>query len=437
MKPLCDSFPCGTPLARSLCRRGKNSHIAHFFGGLMVGMLVVALAGCGGNTPAETTSASPTAEQAVQSGSGDPDPAENGEEEVSAREMSDATTTPVPATATTAATSTPEPTPTATLTSTVTPTPAPQLRQLTTGGCCTQPFWGPESQQVLYIDAPPPDGPVGIWGVDTTQAQAEPQLVTERIGFYTDDFEYIVEITEETTTIERLSDGERWTVPAGGNLVSFSPNRERIAWNESDEDVPWEDRIVQVWVANFDGSDARQVATQRRGGFDGWLTDDTFLLTGRESFQSEEEVTVAYSLTDGSSMELLREERVRGSSLSPNREWLAYYIAQNEDASKNGIWMVRTDGSDRRKLPDEYFGAYKWRPTDGTGSRLLFVPFDPDAEYHELWQYDVETEQARQLTDSETTPFKIANGDWTVSPDGQYVAFVEAADDNIWVLELP
>lgn len=384
--------------------------------------LVFALVGCGGNTPADATNALPTAGQAAQFGSGDPDPAESTGGEVSAREVSNETATP-------------EPAPTATAPPTVAPTPAPQLRQLTTDGCCTQPFWGPESQRVFYIDAPPPDGAIGIWGIDATQVQPEPQLLTERIGFYTDDFEYIVEIAEETTTIERLTDGERWTVPAAGNRIYLSPNRKRIAWNESDEDVPWEDRIVDVWVANFDGSDARLVTSQRRGGFNGWVTDDTFLLSGRESPESEVDITVVHSLADGSSVELIREERVRGSSLSPNSEWLTYYIAQNRDEAKNGIWMVRTDGTDRRKLPDEYFGAYKWRPTE-TGSRLLFVPFDADAQYHELWQYNVETAEAHQLTDAETTPFKIANGDWTVSPDGQYVAFVEATDDNIWVLEL-
>ena len=43
----------------------------------------------------------------------------------------------------------------------------------------------------------------------------------------------------------------------------------------------------------------------------------------------------------------------------------------------------------------------------------------------------------RELTTPESTPFKIANGDWRVSPDGRYVAFVESSDRNIWALELP
>jgi Tol biopolymer transport system component len=42
----------------------------------------------------------------------------------------------------------------------------------------------------------------------------------------------------------------------------------------------------------------------------------------------------------------------------------------------------------------------------------------------------------RQLTDPAVTPFKIANGDWRISPDGRYMAFVESSDKNIWVIEL-
>jgi Tol biopolymer transport system component len=38
--------------------------------------------------------------------------------------------------------------------------------------------------------------------------------------------------------------------------------------------------------------------------------------------------------------------------------------------------------------------------------------------------------------DPDVTPFKIANGDWAVSPDGRHVTFVENRDRNIWLLTL-
>ncbi|UCC86933.1 MAG: hypothetical protein JSV81_19090, partial [Anaerolineales bacterium] len=110
----------------------------------------------------------------------------------------------------------PEPTPTQSPTPTMvptatptpipspTPTPTPALRQLTQGNCCTQPFWSPDSQKVLFIDKPRPDLPVGIWAISATEADPTPELVTERITTYTADLSFRIEQSQDTTTIERL-----------------------------------------------------------------------------------------------------------------------------------------------------------------------------------------------------------------------------------------
>ena len=338
-------------------------------------------------------------------------------------------------------TATPTPRPSPTLTPSPTPTPAPALRRLTTGGCCTQPFWSPDSRQVLFIDQPAPDAPLGIWGVDTTRPEATPELFTERIAFYTADMAFLVEPIQGTTVIERLADPEaeiesaRWTVPNGGRSVSISPGRTRIAWQVSDDNLPFERRTTQLWVANLDldGSDAELVATLPRGGLSGWVSDDVLLLSGRESLESRETVVYTLSLVDGTSVELARAERPRGTLLSPNGRWLAYYVTLSDEPAENGLWLVRTDGSERRELGKERFGAYQWRDA----RRLLIIPFDPQATFHELWELDAETGEIRRLTDPNVTPFKISNGDWRASPDGRQVAFVESQDRNIWVLTLP
>lgn len=306
------------------------------------------------------------------------------------------------------------------------------LRQLTQGGCCTQPFWSPDGREVLFIDDPPGDLPLGIWGVDVAQPGSSPELAFERIGYYAADFEYLIEPLGDTTIIERLSDGERWSVPAGGRSVSFSPGRDKIAWSVSN-DAPFERRVSQVWVAQADGSNAQRVAEVMRGGLHSWVSDDTLLLSGHDSFDSREQSYFTLSLSTGETRELVREERLRGEVLSPDRMWLAYFITFSDDAERNGVWLMRLDGSERRKLDASLFGAYQWRDAE----RLIFVPFNPGAMYHEFWEYNVATESVRQLTDSDAAPLKIANGDWEVSPDGRYVAFVESRDDNIWLLELP
>ena len=291
---------------------------------------------------------------------------------------------------------------------------------------------------MLFIDKPAPDAPVGIWGVDVAQPAPTPELVTERIGFYTADMTFLVELSEDTTVIERLADpltgtgSARWSVPADGRLISISPGRTRIAWQVSDEDLPFERRVTEVWVANLDGSDAQAVATLPRGGFGGWISDDVLLLSGRESLESQEHILYAFSLTSSRTTDLVRAERLRGGLLSPDGAWLAYYVALDEDPAQNGLWLVRTDGSTRRKLDRDLFGAYQWRDA----GRLLIIPLRPEAVSHELWELDVSTGETRRLTDPDVTPFKIANGDWAVSPNGQHVAFVESRDRNIWLLTL-
>jgi hypothetical protein len=319
---------------------------------------------------------------------------------------------------------------------------------------------------VLFIDKPGPDLPTGIWAVDVAQLEPTPELLTDRIAFYTPDLTLRTELDQDSTVIERLGDplsataspsetGDAseenaqpdsdspsgtasssetaWELPSEGQPVFVSPGQKRVAWQKSDYDLPFERRTTQVWVADLDGSLPQLVAELPRGGFNGWISDDVLLLGGAESLDTKEQALFTYSLVDGSSVELARGERLRGNLLSPDGHWLAYFVALDEDPALNAVWLVNTDASERHKLGPDLFGAYQWRDTH----RLLVVPFQFGATSHEIWEFDANTGQARRLTDPNLTPFKIANGDWTVSPDGRQVAFIESQDRNIWLLTLP
>jgi Tol biopolymer transport system component len=51
---------------------------------------------------------------------------------------------------------------------------------------------------------------------------------------------------------------------------------------------------------------------------------------------------------------------------------------------------------------------------------------------HAFYEFNVETGESRRLTPPDQ-PFKIASGDWSLSPDGNKIVFANAADNNIWV----
>lgn len=389
--------------------------------------LILAMAGCGGRTPPDSV-ARAESDAPVVATTATPAPT--------------ATRNPAPAaTPSPTASPTPSPAPTATAAPTETPTPAPQRFRLTDGGCCTQPFWSPAGDEVRFIDRPPGDTRVGIWGVKIAPSPTAPEFVSARLEDILATGDYLVETTQNTTTIERLSDGERWTVPARGRSVRISPGQARIAWTEGNEDLPPDRQVTAIWIANLDGSEPRKVATLRRGGLSGWISDEVLLVSGRESANATEQVLWALPLASGPQVELARAERLRGPQLSPSGAWVAYYVTFDADPARNGLWVARTDGGGAKQLPPELFGSYQWRGCPGAcdldAETLLIVPMQPDAVYHELWQFHAGSGEAKRLTDPAVTPFKIANGDWRVSPDGLYIAYVESSDRNIWAIALP
>lgn len=306
--------------------------------------------------------------------------------------------------------------------------------RLTSDGCCVQPFWSPDGKQVRYIDRPP-GGKLGIYGVAVAEASKGPSLVSERVEDSRITGDYRVETNKTVTTVFRLSDGKQWRVPAQGRTVAFSPDYKRIAWRIADENLPPERQVGAIWVAATDGTGAKRVASLPRGSLVGWISNETLLVSGYDPKSPKEQVLWSLALGNGQLKELVRSERLRGALLSPLGRWIVYYIAFNPGGG-NGLYLVSAQGGEPKPLPREAFGAYQWRP-GSEQDRLLIVPFRPEAKYHELWQLDPESLKMMPLISASQTPFKIANNDWRVSPDGRYITYVESADRNIWVLELP
>lgn len=313
-----------------------------------------------------------------------------------------------------------------------TPTPAPVLRQLASGGCCVNPFWSPDGSQVWFVDKPSDVQPSGIWGVPAAPGigGGEPVFITDRLGLFSRDGLLVAYPEAGETIVERRADGGRWRTPAGGRAVSFSPDSAWIAWQTASSTVNFDRRIVEIWIARVDGTEARSVARLIGGGLAGWFPDSARLLvTGRESLESDPALAVV-DVATGAVTGLARADYLRGAVISPGGGWIAYQVAFSGDLEQDGLWVLPVGGEARRL---RLFGAYQWRAE----GRLLVVPLEATGGSQRLVEVEAATGELSALTDPRITPFRIAAGDWAVAPDGSRLVFVNAQDRNLWLLELP
>jgi len=310
-----------------------------------------------------------------------------------------------------------------------TPEP-PELVQLTQPVCCVQPFWSADSAMILFIDQPQPTAPTGIYGIPLTGG--EPQLVSERIGLPSPDGRYRAYLNESGETIvEPVESNTHWVIPNGGLRVFFSPHAERLAWAEIPQSGNFDERPAVISVSDIDGSNPTEIITIYGGGIGGWLDDDHLLLVGRDRGRSQDVALFSMAVTDGTRADLITNQRIRSVQIAPGGGWVSYTISLNtDDAADDGLWVIRADGGERYKL--EVAGAAHWR--DAT--HLLLIPFEVGAETHRLWEFSVESGQAYPLTDPNVTSFKVSSGDWSISPDGDYLVFL-ADDLSLWLLTIP
>lgn len=317
---------------------------------------------------------------------------------------------------------------------TVTVAPAVAFAQLTRGECCVQPIFSAAGDRVLFLDRPSAAQPPGIYGVAVAAPMSEPVLVTERLGPFNRDLSLNVNLINGRTVVEG-PDGQQWPIDNGGRPVSFSPDGTRISWNVSAESGGFDTRRSDVWLANVDGSQPRRVATRYGGGAVAWLRDGRRMLLGGRTNRGDVKSTLSIlDLRDDSVRDLFSAERWRGVIVAPDDKHLVYFVAQARESGRGGTYVLdlATEGAQPQRL--DFFGAYRWR--DAT--RLFYIPLKVDAPSNELWQYDITTGKSELLiAASETSPFKIGNGDWDVSPDGTQIVFVNARDRNLWLVTLP
>jgi Tol biopolymer transport system component len=309
------------------------------------------------------------------------------------------------------------------------------LRQLTHGGCCVQPDFSPDGQQVLFIDKPVDDAPAGIYSLELADPQPMPSLLSTTIGFRSPDRTVVATMEGDLARFTNEASGQSWTVDTGGNWPRYAPDGSQILWVASDREGPYDQRQNDIWLANLDGSNPRRLLSLYGGGVAGWFPDgDRLLLVGRDVPREERVTLFVYDLETRERTDLFSHKRLRGTELSPGGRWVVFFLSMVDDEPmENGLWAISTDGSRQVRLDVPGFGGYRWQDND----TLLYIPMRASAEESmQLWAVDVPANEARPLTDPDQLSFSIANGDWEVSPDGGQLLFVNSEDHNIWLLSL-
>ncbi len=332
-----------------------------------------------------------------------------------------------------AATDAPAPQPTDTPRPTPTITPTPELKQLTTDGCCVMPSWSPDSKQVLFIDKPNEDAPAGIYAVDIASGASRLPQRVGRVGLYSPDRSLAAFAEGANTLVEKISTGQSWAIPNQGQSLDFAPDDRHIAWAIEAISGPYDQRQSDIYVANIDGTDVTKAARLYGADIVGWLPKGLNLVfLGRPSLATHDRTLTVLDLASNTAADLVTAERIQGVSISNGGTWIAYFISFNDDRTRNGLWLQRTDSSDVKRI--DQWGAYQWRDD----SHLLVIPMRASSDTaFEVYEVDAETGVMRKLTTASVTPLNILNGDWRVSPDGKYLVFVNRSDRNLWLLKLP
>jgi hypothetical protein len=83
------------------------------------------------------------------------------------------------------------------------------------------------------------------------------------------------------------------------------------------------------------------------------------------------------------------------------------------------------------------YGSYQWRSQGLLAIVPLEVRDQSEVKSHRLLEVEVATGEVRPLTDPAQLSFRIANGDWSMTPDGEKMVYVSAEDHNLWLIEFP
>ncbi len=324
-------------------------------------------------------------------------------------------------------TSTPAPAPTAT------PPFKPTMAKITDGGCCRNPVWHPDGARVLYTDAAPNQQLAATWAVPA-DGGGVPTVFFPSAATVSPDGGRIAfpDTVARVTRVQEFGKQSVATISNNAAYVWFSTDGRQVAWLERAPGAQPSsnvDRLVRVWVANADGSNARSRGSVVRAADLIWFPDGQRLLfTGRDTDGGNPGIYV-FDINAGSLTRIASAFSPRGVRLSPDGSRIVYLAALEEKPEDNGLFIVKSDGSEKRKLP--LVGGFRWAPDSQS---VVMLPVQTDNGPDQLVRIDAASLATAPLTDRAALPFRVAQDEWQLAPDGTRIVFNALADANLYVL---
>lgn len=302
------------------------------------------------------------------------------------------------------------------------------LRPLSYENCCAASWWHPSDPTRFYMIDGSAGQRAGIFEWDVPTGGLLGLVGSAPPPFLSADGSHQIINAGGQIVIRRLTDGMEWTPQTGGFLPAISPDNTRILWQaQRGQFVPGAaPPPVEIWVSEISGANTQMLqAGTRLSAY--WLDGGRLLIASIERTLTTLSV---YELAAGGSYTLGTWDRLRGLSIAPGGQRALFYQTFQQDTSMNGVYALEMrPGAAAARLP--WFGAWRWRDSES----VYYIPFEPQQPTQRLAFYHLPTGEDRALTNPNTQPFIVLNGDWSVSPDGTRIAFQNAADRRIWMLE--
>ncbi|MGH3135685.1 MAG: TolB family protein [Gaiellaceae bacterium] len=179
---------------------------------------------------------------------------------------------------------------------------------------------------------------------------------------------------------------------------------------------------VQLFTVRPDGTSRTQITRGAAQASRGEWSPNGRLIAFERIAPDESRAAVATMNADGTGVRELTPTGYQGDpSFTPDGRWIVF--TRNPKPSDNGIWIMKVDGSNPRRLSRNPFmqdgncGCDEDATVSPDGKRVTFVRYTAGERQHALFSVGIDGRGLKQLT-----PYELAvdaEHDW--SPDGKRI----------------